>query len=231
MNIEKVANRTEGGKLGAELFINFCDLSPEAPFGLATGETMDAVYSELANKSWKPASENAFALDEYVGLDKDHKNSYLYELTNIFTNKLGWEGIIHVPGQPPYDGASGTEVFEQALAKYGPLSVQLLGLGVNGHIAFNEPGASFDSRTRVVQLHKETRDANSRFFELGQEVPKEAVTQGLATISQAKNLVLLVFGQNKLAALLEALESPSSETPLAALLGHPSLTLVTDLSV
>jgi len=229
LKILKVADLTAGTALAAQLFAEAADSSPNQPVGLATGGTMDGVYRELAKASFVPACKDAFALDEYDGIACDHKNSYASELQHKFAENLDWSGTLHVPGQGPYSGEPGTAVFEQAISDRGPLSVQLLGLGVNGHIAFNEPGSPFDSRTRRVELHSDTISANSIYFDDPTSVPNHAITQGLATITQASKLLLLVFGPAKKDALSRALKHPDLSTPLAAFADHGDLVLITDL--
>lgn len=230
MIIKKVQNKAEGSELAAEIFIELSNKKPTKPVGLATGETMAGVYQQLATKGFKPSFENAFALDEYARMDKTHPNSYYSELNENFSKLLGFDGRLHVPGQDEYS-AQDLQSFEDAIEEHGPLSVQLLGLGTNGHIAFNEPGSSFDSTTREVELHEETRVANSRFFESVDQVPTHALTQGLATIAKADALLLLVFGEGKKAALKKSLENPDESTPLAALSNHQNLILITDIDL
>lgn len=229
MKILKVADLTAGTALAAQLFAEAANSSPNQPVGLATGGTMDGVYRELAKASFVPRCKDAFALDEYDGIARDHKNSYACELQQKFAESLGWSGTLHVPGQGPYSGEHGTAVFEQVVSDRGPLSVQLLGLGVNGHIAFNEPGSTFDSRTRRVELHSDTISANSIYFDDPTSMPNSAITQGLATIAQASRLLLLVFGPAKNTALSRALKHPDASTPLAAFADHSDLVLITDL--
>lgn len=231
MIIKKVQDKNQGSQLAAELCIELSNLSPNKPVGLATGETMRGVYKQLSELGFEPNFKDAFALDEYLGIEKSNPKSYFFELTQIFSEQLGWRGRLHVPGQDDYSGDDGANQFEKSIQNLGPITVQLLGLGTNGHIAFNEPGSEFDSITRVVDLHEETRIANSRFFESIDDVPKQAMTQGLSTINQADALVLLVFGENKLEALKKALENPDEQTPLAAIKDHQHLTLITDLDV
>lgn len=229
MRIERVASREAGSQLAAQLFADFSNLNPTKPVGLATGATMSGVYQELANQGFSPGCDKAFALDEYLGLTKDHKNSYLFELNEQFAKRLGFKGELLVPGQPPFEAEEGLALFEKEHLSAGPLSVQLLGLGSNGHIAFNEPGSSFDSLTRVVELHPETLRDNSRFFEDPDQMPRLASTQGIATIKRASALLLLVFGETKQAALTAALSKVDTNSPASALLDHPNLTLITDL--
>jgi glucosamine-6-phosphate deaminase len=113
----------------------------------------------------------------------------------------------------------------------GPVAVQLLGLGSNGHIAFNEPGSPWDSLTRVVDLHEQTLRDNARFFEDTAQMPTRAITQGIATIKRASAILLVVFGGNKLKALKDALDNPGLQAPASSLFDHPNLTLITDLDL
>lgn len=229
LKIQKVESSETGQALAATLFAEMSNQAPDAPVGLATGGTMSGVYSALASQGFSPRFKDAFALDEYLGISAASENSYANELTRKFAEPLGFQGKLHVPGQGDYAGTRGADDFEAAIAKLGPMSVQLLGLGTNGHIAFNEPGSAFDSRTRIVELHRETIDANSIYFEDPKSMPTHAVTQGLATIKQASNLLLLVFGQAKREAFSKALNDPDDSVPLSALLDHPGLVLITDL--
>lgn len=231
MKLERVANLAEGSRLAAGLFRELAESNPASPVGLATGSTMQGVYAELAGQGYRPSCPDAFALDEYLGIDPDHKNSYQRELTAAFCEQLGWSGRLHVPGRGDYESSAGYQLFETRIQELGPISVQLLGLGANGHIAFNEPGSNFDSRTREVDLAEQTIADNSRFFEYPAETPTRAVTQGIATIMQAKNILLLVFGVKKLAAARAMLSGKDPQTPASALTDHPSVTVITDLDL
>ncbi len=231
MIIRQVETKQAGSELAAKLFAQISQENPDKPIGLATGETMRGVYSHLSKINYTPETSNAFALDEYLGVEKTDPNSYFFELTNSFCKLLNWEGKLHVPGQEEYSGEHGLESFEQAHLELGPLSVQLLGFGVNGHIAFNEPGSELDSLTRVVDLHEETRIANSRFFDSLGDVPRQAYSQGLATIKRASSILLLVFGEQKKQALLESLGETNESSPLSALKDHENLTLITDIQI
>lgn len=231
MRTINVNSPDEGAEIAADLFIDSVNANPSAPIGLATGGTMDGIYSRLSDLRFLPESEHAFALDEYAGLGPSSPNSFERELTKKFSEQLGWAGTLHVPGSGQYSGERGLELFEQRLRELGPISVQLLGLGSNGHVAFNEPGSDFDSTTRLVELHSATRSDNSRFFNSPELVPTHAYTQGLATIARSSILILVVLGQSKQSALEAAFGNPGPEVPLAALLDHPGLNLVTDLAI
>lgn len=228
---EVIGDRLMAAARAADLFIEKSSMNPQAPVGLATGSTMDGVYQHLEQRGFLPESSDAFALDDYKGLAEGSENSYFTELSKNFAARLGWSGRLHVPGHGPYAGSHGLALFEQTHLELGPVSIQLLGIGTNGHIAFNEPGAAFDSITREVELHPQTRQDNARFFADPSQVPTHAYSQGLATINRASSLVLLALGERKKPAVLQALESPGPLTPLAALLDHSDLTLITDFQL
>ena len=220
MKIHHVNDSKAGAQLTATLFAEASRAATDRPVGLATGATMTEVYTALAQQGFAPEFGNAFALDEYAEIAADHRNSYDRELREKFSYPLGWLGTLHVPGQGRYGQPGGEELFEQSLLNLGPLSVQLLGLGVNGHIAFNEPGAAFNSRTRRVELHPETVASNSVFFNDPTLMPTHAVSQGLGTIAQAISLLVLVLGPSKHPALSKALDHPDASTPLVTALSE-----------
>lgn len=231
MKVITATSADNAAELAARLFIEKASVHPDVPVGLATGGTMDGVYLKLREMGYRPQAKHAFALDDYVGLEPGSPNSYKAELSQKFAQRLDWSGTLHVPGSGDYEGETGANKFEEAIEALGPLSVQLLGLGSNGHIAFNEPGSEPDSLTRVVELHPATRSDNARFFTSPADVPTHAYTQGLGTIRRSTSLVLVVCGKRKMPALRQALDSPSPLTPLSALLEHSDLTLITDQSL
>lgn len=228
MRLEKVADPAAGAVLAAEIFIEFSNLNPSAPLGLATGMTMSAVYQNLAASVWRPHCDHAFALDEYLGLPPSHPNSFEFELRSRFVEPLDFAGRLHVPGQGEYRDAVGYQLFEHRLAELGPVQVQLLGLGTNGHVAFNEPGTIGQSITREVELASETIEANSKYFANSLAMPRRAVTQGLATIFRANYLVLVATGASKHSALRLAISEGSIRHPLSALMSHPHLVVISD---
>lgn len=230
MKTIQAEDRQAAVEVAANLFIDAANAYPEKPVGLATGGTMDGIYNQLSKLGFLPKTQHAFVLDEYVGLPSGHQNSYQSELEAKFCQQLGWDGVLHVPGVGDYEGTDGLSNFENAIDHLGPVSVQLLGLGSNGHVAFNEPGAEAHSVTRIVELHEQTRRDNSRFFTAEIQVPTHAYTQGLATIAKAKSLLLVVLGESKRQVLLRDM-SPAAGSPLSALLGHSDITLLTDFSL
>ena len=190
------------------------------PLGLATGRTMEPVYAGLVQRlrSWSVADRqrllqvwSSFNLDEYVGLSVDHPaSSAAFMRSHLFEPVgLGCERT-HVPdgvlaGQDP-EGAA--RAWEKLIRDAGGLDLQLLGLGRNGHVAFTEPGADRTSRTRLVALHEATISDNARFFSGADEVPARAITAGIATILEARKLVLMAFGAAKADAVRAVLHGP-----------------------
>jgi len=230
VKIIKVADREAGSQLAAQLVIELTTTNPDKPIGLATGATMQGVYAELARLKFTLPSKHAFALDEYLGIDPQDQNSYNRELSAV-CEQLGFAGQLHVPGQFEYRGEQGYQLFEQRHLELGPMAVQLLGMGSNAHIAFNEPGAGFDSLTREVDLASQTIADNSRFFASRAQTPTRAVTQGVATIMRASSILLLVFGEQKLEAARAMLAAQDPSVPASALANHPAVTVITDLSL
>src|SRR5699024_1974999 len=139
-----------------------------------------------------------FNLDEYVGLAKDHKGSYYYYMyERVFKPLTLTEEQTNVPNGLAKDFAAECEKYEQKIHNAGGIDLQFLGIGVNGHIGFNEPGTPFTSRTHVVELTESTMEVNSRFFETKEEMPNKAITMGIESIMDSKEIILLVNGEHK----------------------------------
>ncbi len=194
------------------------------PLGLATGSTTEPVYKQLCREYSLPKELEMFALDEYFQIEPDSPSSFRQTLVNQFVNPCGLEASnLFVP---PASAVEDELVsFEANLKSKGPLSLQLLGIGRNAHIAFNEPGSDFNSKTRKVDLSETTKQDNAKFFD--GEVPAYAVTQGIATIMQAERLLLLATGSSKANAIGSIFEK-SSKTPAAMLREHRDVTLMLD---
>lgn len=227
-----VPDARDAGELVAEAIADLVAGRPDAVLGLATGSTPLPVYQALrARMSGTDLSRvRGFALDEYVGLDRDHPESYRSVLSREVVAPLGLDpDRVHVP-----DGSlSGIEHagadYEAAIDAAGGVDLQLLGIGTDGHIGFNEPGSSFASLTRVKTLTEQTRRDNARFFDSIDEVPRHCITQGLGTILRARHLVLLAFGAGKAAAVAAAVEGPvTASLPGSAIQLHPHVTVVVD---
>ncbi|HRY28678.1 MAG TPA: glucosamine-6-phosphate deaminase [Elusimicrobiota bacterium] len=207
---------------------------PDLVLGLATGSTPLGVYKELIRLHRETGLDfsrvRVFHLDEYVGLPGTHDQSYQYYLRENFLRhvNVAEEHIRYLNGKAP-DLPAEARRYEQAIREAGGIDIQILGIGRNGHIAFNEPGAAFDSRTRVVDLTAETIEDNSRFFKDKQDVPRRALSQGMATILAAKTIFLLANGEGKAPAVARAAEEkPSVSLPASVLQYHPDTTFVLD---
>lgn len=208
----------------------------EAPvLGLATGSTPLGVYRELARRAARGVDFGGlttFNLDEYVGLAPDHPASFRAYVERHVVRPLGLDPTrVHLPPSD-VDGSRADEAaaaYEQAIRAAGGIDLLLLGIGTNGHLAFNEPGSARDSRTRVVELAPETRAANARDFPPGEEVPRRAITMGIATILEARALRVLAFGAHKAPVVARALEGPvGAQTPASFVRGHPDLRILLD---
>lgn len=202
--------------------------------GLATGSSPLSVYRELIRRHREQgltfAGMQAFLLDEYVGLPPSHPQSYANVIRAEFTDHIDIDpDRVHGPDGVADDIFIAAEEYDALIADAGPVDVQLLGIGGNGHIGFNEPGSSLGSRTRVKTLTERTRHDNARFFDSIDDVPRHVITQGLGTISAARHLVLIATGGRKAAAIAAAVEGPlTASCPASVLQLHPHVTVVVD---
>lgn len=208
---------------------------PDTVLGLATGSSPLLVYQALAHRyaigdvSFRHA--RAFLLDEYVGLPPGHPQSYRRVIQCELTDHVDFSaGAVQGPDGNAADLARACTEYERAIASAGGVDVQLLGVGADGHVAFNEPISSFGSRTRIKTLTARTRQDNARFFEGDLDaVPRHALTQGIATIMEAKHLILLASGSAKAEAIQHLVEGPVSALwPVTALQHHPHVTVLID---
>ena len=222
-----VRSAEEAGELAAGAIAALVAEKPDAVLGLATGSTPLTTWAALAARHLDLSRVRGFALDEYVGLEPGHPQSYRAVITREVVEPLGLTPeLVRVP-----DGAVETvgAEYEAAIAAAGGVDLQVLGIGRTGHIGFNEPGSSFASRTRVKTLTEQTRRDNARFFESVDDVPMHCVTQGLGTILGARHLVLLAFGEAKAEAVAGAVEGPvTASLPGSAVQLHPHVTVIVD---
>ncbi len=191
--------------------------------GLATGSSPLNLYAELERRAAAGDVDFShalgFALDEYVGLDPEHPLSYRQTIDRTVVRPLGMNpNRVRVPNGFAADLQEAAEEYEAAMREAGGVDVQILGIGSNGHIGFNEPTSSFSSRTRVKTLTQQTRDDNARFFAEGETVPTHCVTQGLGTIMDAHNLVMVASGENKADIVAAMIEGPVSAMCPASIL-------------
>lgn len=207
---------------------------PEAVLGLATGSSPLPVYNELAvrhaEQGLQFSSAAAFSLDEYVGLASGHPQSYREVIRTEFTNRVDIDPThVHGPDGSADDIPAACAAYEAAIAYAGGVDIQLLGVGTDGHIGFNEPTSSLASRTRIKTLTQQTRKDNARFFDHADEVPSHVITQGLGTIMEARHVILIATGGQKAQAVHELVEGPvAASCPASVLQFHPHATILVD---
>lgn len=227
-----VPSPADAGALVADEIVRLIAERPDTVLGLATGSTPLPVYEALRSRveGLDVSRVRGFALDEYVGIDPNHPESYRSVITREVVEPLGLNpDLIHTPNGALETISHAGDDYERAIAEAGGIDLQILGIGTSGHIGFNEPGSSFASRTRVKTLIEQTRKDNARFFDRVEDVPMHCITQGLGTILGAKHLVLLAFGEGKAAAVAGAVEGPvTSSLPGSAIQLHPHVTVVVD---
>ena len=227
-----VENSEGAGALVATEILELIERRPDAVLGLATGSTPLPVYQALRSTlAGRDVSRvRGFALDEYVGIDPTHPESYRSVITREVVEPLGLDPErIHVPNGAQATIQHAGDDYEAAIEAAGGVDLQILGIGTDGHIGFNEPGSSFASRTRVKTLTEQTREDNARFFDSIDDVPMHCITQGLGTILKARHLVLLAFGEGKAEAVAAAVEGPlTALLPGSAIQLHPHATIVVD---
>ena len=225
----------EIGTLGADAFAALVRRKPNAVLGLATGSSPLPVYDELARRHAAGevsfAGCSAFTLDEYVGLPADHPQRYRNVITTELTGRIDIDpDRVHSPDGLAEDIPAACEAYEQAITDAGGVDLQIVGIGTDGHVAFNEPGSSLASRTRIKTLTSQTRRDNARFFDDDPEaVPHHCLTQGLATIMAARHVLLVATGKAKSEAVHQLVEGPvSAMWPATILQCHPHVTVLVD---
>ncbi|WP_181697943.1 glucosamine-6-phosphate deaminase [Nocardia sp. GTS18] len=205
-----------------------------AILGLATGSSPLGSYRELARRyrdgDLDFTAASGFLLDEYVGLPKSHPQSYFSVIRSEFVDHVNLDPArVLSPNGEAGDIAGEGRRYDAAIAAAGGVDVQLLGIGTDGHIGFNEPGSSLTSRTRVKTLTEQTRRDNARFFDGPDDVPHHVLTQGLGTICEARHLVMIALGAGKADAIAAAAEGPlSAFCPASVMQWHPHVTVVID---
>ena len=224
----------EISKLAAEMIAEQVNKKPDSVLGFATGSTPVGTYQELIrlNKEGKVdfSKVKTFNLDEYIGLDPEHNQSYHYFMNeNLFAHINIKPENWHVPPGKADDFKKACEEYEQMIVYSGGLDIQLLGIGGNGHIAFNEPVSSLGSRTRVKTLTKKTIEDNARFFENIEDVPRFAVTMGIGTIMEARKVILLGNKANKADAIAATVEGPiTAMVPATVVQLHRDATIIVE---
>ena len=228
-----VGTNEEISKLIAEEFIKQVQKKPNSVLGLATGTSPLEVYANMvkAYKEGRVSYKNVvtFNLDEYIGLEGTHNQSYRYFMnTNLFDHIDIDKKMTHVlKGVGDYEAYAAQ--YDDEIASFGGIDLQILGIGSDGHIAFNEPGTPFDSLTHIADLAESTIVDNSRLFNDISEVPTKAVTMGLKSIMNAKKIVLIATGKNKAKAIKDLLRGDKTEeVPCSILQDHPDCTIYVD---
>lgn len=209
-------------------------VDPSSVLGLATGSTPIGLYSNLVADfeadriSFEGAS--TFNLDEYRGLAADHEQSYRsFMQQHLFDHVDVCPEAAHVPDGSNPDAEDACAAYEEAIAEAGGIDLQLLGLGHNGHIGFNEPGEDFPVRTHLVQLAQSTIEANSRLFDSADDVPREAYTMGIGTIMRARAILVVASGVDKAQIVRDAFFGPvTPQAPASILQLHSNVTVVVD---
>ena len=205
------------------------DLSPST-LGVATGASPQPVYAELVRRRSITSDTRLFLLDDYVGLPVSDDHRYRATIERQLAGPLGIPATnLLGPDVDNADLDAAAQDYEQVIRAIGGVDLQICGLGRNGHLGFNEPGSSFDSTTRVVELSAETRADNARFFSGVDLVPRRTITQGLATILLASCIVLVVVGESKASALAACLDGrPTTMVPASILQLHSRVVVVAD---
>ncbi len=234
MEIIILPDADEVGRVAAAAIAHRVRRTPETVLGLATGSSPLGIYRQLADwvkqGSLDLRHTRAFALDEYVGIAADHPQSYASVIRREVVEPLSLDpDRVHVPDGRSSDIEAACAAYEDQIQRAGGIDLQILGIGANGHIGFNEPISSFASRTRIKTLTPKTRADNARFFSQPDHVPTHCVTQGLGTIADAKQLVLVAQGEHKADAIAAAVEGPlSSMCPGSLLQLHRHAIVVID---
>lgn len=225
---ERAANRAAG------LIVDTLAAEPACVLGLATGSTMEPVYADLIARHHAGAisfaNVTSFNLDEYVGLSPDHPQSYRQTMRRLLFDHIDIDPVrCHLPRGDTADPHVEAARYDAAITAAGGIDIQLLGIGHNGHIGFNEPTSSLGARTRIKTLTRSTRNANARFFGDADAVPRYAITMGIANILEAGHCVLVATGKAKAEAVARMIEGPlGADCPATALQLHPKATVIVD---
>jgi glucosamine-6-phosphate deaminase len=229
-----VESEEAAGELVAQHIAGRIAAKPDFVWGLATGSTPMTTYQALARiireRGLDVSQVRGFALDEYVGLAPEHPESYASVIRRAVVEPLGLNPeLINTPDGDAATTETAGMVYEAMIREAGGVDLQILGVGSDGHIGFNEPGSSLASRTRIKTLTQSTIEDNARFFNSPAEVPHHCMTQGIGTIMEARHVVLLAFGAGKQRAIAACVEGPvTSFQPGSALQLHPHVTVVVD---
>jgi glucosamine-6-phosphate deaminase len=214
--------------IAARIVAHRIEEKPTAVLGLATGNTPLRLYRELVARKLDWHKVATFNLDEYVGLSPDHPASYHYFMwENLFRHINIAKENIHVPDGLAKDIPAFCQRYEETIRSAGGIDLQVLGIGADGHIGFNEPSSSLASRTRIKTLTSRTRADNAPLFGNTAHVPHHVITMGIGTIMEARQILILAFGKNKAQAIADAVEGPvTSMNPASILQMHPGVRVI-----
>lgn len=226
MKVIRVENQVEGAKVALELLKEKLAQGAKT-LGLATGSSPIEFYKQIVASDLDFSELTSVNLDEYVGLSEDNPQSYRYFMNEqLFHKKPFKESFL--PNGVAEDAEAEVERYNQVLADH-PVDLQILGIGINGHIGFNEPGTSFDSTVHIVDLEQSTIEANARFFDKIEDVPTQAFSMGIRNILDAKSIILFAYGSSKAQAIAGTVQGEVTESlPASALQRHEDVVIIAD---
>ena len=224
--IIRVKDAEEGGKKAFELIKEGIENGAQV-LGLATGSTPETLYQEMVKSDVDFSHCVSINLDEYIGLSGDNDQSYRYFMNSHLFNEKPFKAT-YVPNGKAEDLAAECRHYEEILANH-PIDIQILGIGENAHIGFNEPGTPFDAPTQVVELTESTINANKRNFEKIEDVPTTAISMGIGSIMKSKKVILIAYGEAKAEAIANTINGEmTTDVPASVLQNHPDVTIILD---
>lgn len=226
MKVEIYKDKNEGGQAAFNIIKSGIENGAKV-LGLATGSTPITLYNAMTSSDLDFSNMTSVNLDEYVGLPFDNDQSYHYFMKDNLFNKKPFK-MSYVPDGMAADINVAAKEYDQIIED-NPIDVQILGIGRNGHIGFNEPGSAFDSLTHEVDLTQSTIDANARFFSNEDDVPRKAISMGIGSILKSKKILLLAYGEDKADAIKATIEGPvTTDVPASALQNHDDVIFILD---
>ena len=224
--IIRVKDAEEGGKKAFELIKEGIENGAQV-LGLATGSTPETLYQEMVKSDVDFSNCVSINLDEYIGLSGDNDQSYRYFMNSHLFNEKPFKAT-YVPNGQAEDLEAECRHYEEILANH-PIDIQILGIGENAHIGFNEPGTPFDAPTQVVELTESTINANKRNFEKIEDVPTTAISMGIGSIMKSKKVILIAYGEAKAEAIANTINGDmTTDVPASVLQNHPDVTIIVD---
>ncbi|MDN6163983.1 MAG: glucosamine-6-phosphate deaminase [Tetragenococcus halophilus] len=226
MDVIRVKNADEGGKKAFEIIKDGIANGADT-FGLATGSTPETMYSYMIESDMDFSDKVSVNLDEYVGLDGNNEQSYRFFMDQHLFNHKPFKKT-YVPNGKAQDLDAECQRYDDIIAA-NPIDIQVLGIGQNGHIGFNEPGTSFEATTHVVELTESTVNANKRYFDKVEDVPTRALTMGIQSIMKSKKIILMAFGEAKADAIKGMIDGKVTEDlPASVLQKHDDVVVIID---